>query len=234
MRLTLAYLPTSQTCNASQLLPVLEQMGVAAEALRLQYGTPSGSPPSPESGAAPVRTLFVNPEGGLYLAHYFSAVYSRGDLVAIVAGGLDPTPELLAGMLEQVDKGADAVIASRYHKASRVTYPWRRLLVSKAYNRLVSLLFSLGTTDSRSGLKLYRREMLIQALQKSPPQRVAFDVELLATIRRLGGTVAEIPVTAVYAQSPYAITLRDIRHGLGDTLRLLYHLRLRKDSSRSR
>jgi dolichol-phosphate mannosyltransferase len=147
---------------------------------------------------------------------------------------MNPTPQLVEQMLEQVEQGADVAIASRYHRGSQVTYPWRRFLVSKVYNLLVSFLFALGTTDSRSGLKLFRREKLIEALRFSPPQRVAFDVELLATIRRLGGTVTEIPVSAVYAQSPYTWTWADILHGLADTLRLFYNVRVRRLFSRGR
>ncbi|MSQ40897.1 MAG: hypothetical protein EXR55_04430 [Dehalococcoidia bacterium] len=234
LRITLAYLPTCQECNATQLLPALEERGIKAEALRLVHAvgrTPHGWK-APDAG--PARTLSINPQGGLYLAHYFTAVYSHADLVITVGGGLDPTPQIVEQMLQQVEQGADVVIASRYNRNSQVRYPWRRLLVSKVYSRVVSLLFGLGTTDSRSGLKLYQREKLIEALKFSPPQRVAFDVELLATIRRLGATVIEIPASAVYTQSPYTWTWADIRQGVADTLRLFYNLRVRRLFSRRR
>jgi len=234
VRLTLAYLPTCQASNAAELLPALEERGIKAEALRLVNAAGRNPHGWKAPDAGPARTLLVNSEGGLYLAHYFAAVYSHADLVITVGGGLDPTPQIVEQMLQQVDQGADVVIASRYHRASHVRYPWRRLLVSKGYNLMVSFLFTLGTTDSRSGLKLYRRERLIEALKLSPPQRVAFDVVLLATIRRLGGAVAEIPVSAVYAQSPYTWTWAQIRQGLVDTLRLFYNVRVRRLFSRSR
>ncbi len=234
LRLTLAYLPTCQASNAAELLPALEERGIKAEALRLVHAVGRNPRGWEAPDAGPARTLLVNPQGGLYLAHYFTAVYSHADLVITVGGGLDPTAQIVEQMLQQVEQGADVVIASRFHRTSQVRYPWRRLLVSKIYNRMVSFLFALGTTDSRSGLKLYRREKLIEALRFSPPQRVAFDVELLATIRRLGGMVTEIPVSAVYAQSPYTWTWADIRQGLVDTLRLFYNVRVRRLFSRGR
>ena len=234
MELTLVYLPTCQTCNAAELLPALKELGITAEAIVLRSESKSNSIGQGNEDSGSVRTFFVDPQGGLFLALFFAAVYSHSELVACIGGGLDPTPEVLGQMLEEAEKGSDVVIASRYHRRSQVSYPWRRLLVSRGYSLLASLLLSLGTSDGRSGLKLYHRETLARALRVSAPRRVAFDVELLAYARRIGCTVAEVPVQVVYGDSPYALSLADMRQGLMDTLRLFYNVRVRRNPGRGR
>lgn len=70
--------------------------------------------------------------------------------------------------------------------------PWRRRFLSGGYNRLVRALLGTGVSDCDCALKVFRREALADLL---PESRGFFvNAEMLHRARRLGLTVAEVPV----------------------------------------
>ena len=76
-------------------------------------------------------------------------------------------------------KAADIVVGSKRHPKSVVQYPWHRRIVSGCYFTLVKWFVGLPITDTQTGMKLFKREVLGPALDRMLVKTYAFDLELL-------------------------------------------------------
>jgi len=93
----------------------------------------------------------------------------------------------------------DLVIGSKRHPESRVEYPLLRRLMSWAYHAFVRILFGIKLSDTQTGVKLAKRELLAQALPRMLEKRFAFDLELIVVARLLGfRRIIEAPVRLNY------------------------------------
>ena len=120
---------------------------------------------------------------------------ARGEFVVFLDADLDIPPEqILFFVAIQRVKKADAVIGSKMHPDSTVAYPLIRRIYSLGYFVLVKILFGLPVRDTQTGLKLVRREMLLQALEKTESRGFTLDLELLVRLVQLGAVMVEAPV----------------------------------------
>src|SRR5271163_227767 len=109
------------------------------------------------------------------------AQIARGEFVVFIDADLDLPPEqILFFVAIQRVKKADAVIGSKMHPDSTVDYPLIRRIYSLGYFWLVKALFGLPVRDTQTGLKLVRRDLLLQALEATHAQGFTLDLELLA------------------------------------------------------
>ena len=143
-----------------------------------------------------VRIFGYEVNRGKGYAVRFGFQQASGKIIGFIdAGGdIDPTGVMTAvRILNETD--ADAVVGSKRHPKSRVTYPMLRRLYSGVYQQLVKALFGFDLSDTQTGLKVFRRSAVMNALPYMSINRFAFDVELLAIIQRLGfNRFAETPV----------------------------------------
>ena len=119
--------------------------------------------------------------------------------------------ETLGTVVPLLDEGHAAVIGSRYTDEARLVNP------QPAYRRLGGTLFRLvartvlpGVSDSQCGFKFFRRELLEPVTPLLGVNGFAFDVELLALVRRHGGSVVEVPVS--WTDQPGS-SFSALRHG---------------------
>jgi glycosyltransferase involved in cell wall biosynthesis len=120
---------------------------------------------------------------------------ARGDFVVFIDADLDLPPEqILFFVAIQRVKKADAVIGSKMHPDSTVDYPLIRRVYSLGYFWLVKLLFGLPVRDTQTGLKLVRRDLLLQALEQTESRGFTLDLELLVRLVQLGAVMVEAPV----------------------------------------
>lgn len=152
---------------------------------------------------------------------------ARGELVAFMDAGGDLKPEDLKYMVDELQqRGADIVMGSKRHTASRVAYPWRRRLYSFAYQMFNRLFFQLSVRDTQVGLKVFRREVLQAILPRLQVKRFAFDLELLVVARHLGfSKIIEAPITIQHTFSS-SINWQAVYQTLWDTLAILYRSRI--------
>ena len=128
--------------------------------------------------------------------------------------------------------GADIVVASKRHPVSRVEYPWVRKLYSWGYFAIVRVLFGLRLTDTQTGLKVFKREVLDAVLPKIRINDFAFDIEILAVARHLGFTrIYESPVQIDWNHLQtnfhgFLFFNPEIRKMLADTLAVFYRLKI--------
>ena len=145
-----------------------------------------------------------------------------GDVIA--NGGQTP-----AFFAELLTKGADVVIGSKRHVDSSCGYPWHRRFLSWIYYTLVHWFIGVKVSDSRTGMRLFRRETLAYALDRMLVKAHAFDLEILAIAAGHGAKIAEAPVTVQVSRDGGGFGLPErgvVRNIVLDTLAVFYRARV--------
>ncbi len=152
---------------------------------------------------------------------------STGSLVTFIDADMELDPATIGGFIEIMrESNCDAVIGSKRHPDSKVAYPGLRRLQSAAYQLLVRVLFNLNVRDTQTGLKLFRRQVLQEALPLLAIKRFAFDLELLVVARQLGyHDIREAPIKLDY-QFESTVNLGSAWNVLWDTAAIFYRLRI--------
>jgi glycosyltransferase involved in cell wall biosynthesis len=120
---------------------------------------------------------------------------ARGDIMAFVDADESVSPPDLGRVISSLDT-ADCAIGSRRTPGSRIMrrQPFEREAISRAFNRLVNLMFNLGIRDTQCGAKAFRKEVVDFVLPKIRSNGFEFDVELLWRIKKNGFSVIEVPI----------------------------------------
>ena len=164
---------------------------------------------------------------GAALRAGFSA--STGRYVLLLDGDLDINPKLTPRFFqEMVVKNADVVVGSKRHPKSVVQYPWHRRIVSACYFALVRMFVGLPITDTQTGMKLFKREVLGEALDRMLVKTYAFDLELLAIAASRGAKIAEAPVVIRFGGKFGALRPSTVKCMAIDTVAVFYRLRILK------
>jgi glycosyltransferase involved in cell wall biosynthesis len=130
-------------------------------------------------------------KGGAVRAGFLMA---RAEVVGYVdADGSTPAGEMRR-LCEAVGD-SDGVIGSRWLPGSLVAIrqSWARRLASRNFNLIVRTLFGLGYCDTQCGAKVFRRSALERVMRDVETANLAFDVDLLFTMKRLRMRIREEP-----------------------------------------
>ena len=178
---------------------------------------------SPET----VRPLILDENAGKGNAVRRGFYFSRGTHVLLLDADLDLLPECIPGFFDVMHReGADIVIGSKRHPASEIDYPFMRRLASRVYYGIVKLLVGLPTTDTQTGMKLFRREALQWSFDRMLVKRFAFDLEMLSIAYEHGFKVSEAPIKMHFGDKMGALNFTAVRSVMMDTLAIFYRLRL--------
>jgi glycosyltransferase involved in cell wall biosynthesis len=162
----------------------------------------------------------------------FGFAHAEGDVVGFMDAGSDLSPNALVPMLAQFDfQGADAVIGSKRHPYSKISYPTYRRILSWGYQRIIRIFFGINVRDTQVGMKLYKRKLLEDVLPRLLVKQFAFDIEVLAVANRLGySKIYEAPIELNFAGATSTITFQKITrivwNMMKDTLAVFYRLRI--------
>ena len=158
---------------------------------------------------------------------------ARGDFIMLLDGDLDLHPQQTPAFFKaMVENGADIVIGSKRHRMSDVQYPWHRRLISWCYFSLVKIFVGLPVTDTQTGMKLFKRKVLGEALSRMLVKTYAFDFELLSIAHSRGAKIAEAPVVIRFGQKFGALSLKTVKSMAWDSLAVFYRLRILRYYSR--
>jgi glycosyltransferase involved in cell wall biosynthesis len=158
---------------------------------------------------------------GASLFHGF--VHSRGKLVAFLDSDLEIAPENIVELVRVMEETKADVVAGVKDLQSSQFPPFRRLM-SQTYRGMVAFLFGLAITDTQTGIKLFRREVLTDAIPRVSAHRFAFDIELLVAASRFGYHIVEQPVEVNYRRAGGfgRMTVSAILGTFVDTLAIFY------------
>ena len=104
---------------------------------------------------------------------------------------LDPS-EVITGIARLELTGADALVGERIVQTAK--QPKIRRLGSLLFRRLASSLVPTGVRDSQCAMKLFRSEVAVPLFVAMETTGFAFDVELMARLKRGRYVVTETPV----------------------------------------
>ncbi|MBO4708969.1 MAG: glycosyltransferase [Kiritimatiellae bacterium] len=219
--------------NVAETAKLFDSHGVRAELVPVDDGSADGTAAALARAAEPkyehvvVKPVICKRNGGKGAALRAGFDASTGEYVMLLDGDLDinpkQTPFFFAAMAE---KGADIVIGSKRHKRSVVQYPWHRRFVSWVYFTLVRIFVGLPITDTQTGMKLFRREVLGESLGRMLVKTYAFDLELLAIAHQRGAKIAEAPVVIRFGNKFGALKANTVKTMALDSLAVFYRLRV--------
>jgi glycosyltransferase involved in cell wall biosynthesis len=175
-----------------------------------------------------VRAVHYDLNQGKGHALRYGFQFTCGDRVAFLDADLDLHPRhLLRFDALMTQTGADIVIGCKRHPQSVLDYPWHRRVVSAVYFFLVKLMFGLPKRDTQTGVKLFRRQALADALPRLIVKRFAHDLELLVAAHHLGYSILEAPVALEYTRGKLGrIGLKAIITMWWDTMAVFYRMYL--------
>ena len=217
--------------NLDSVAECLDDGGIRYELVPVDDGSGDGSDEALRRAAAKrpdkVRPVWVEENAGKGNALKVGFRASRGEYVLLLDGDLDIAPKMLPKFFESMRaNGSDIVVGSKRHPESNVQYPWHRRLASAIYFGLVRLFIGLPITDTQTGMKLFRRRLLGEALDRMLVKTYAFDLELLSIAYGRGAKISEAPVEIRFGGKFGALKPRTVRDMVMDTLAVFYRLRL--------
>lgn len=106
-------------------------------------------------------------------------------------------PKDLVRLYEACAAGADVAVGSRYTKGGKVeNWPWDRVALSYGASLYVRMITWMPVKDPTAGFVCYTRPVL-EAIDFDAIQFIgyAFQIEMKYTAKRLGFSIAEVPIT---------------------------------------
>lgn len=122
---------------------------------------------------------------------------STGKLIVFLDADLEISPTYIAKLMKAMQKNkADVVTGIKDPVANN--FPLPRRFMSALYRQIVNFLFGLNITDTQTGIKIFKREVLSASIPRLKVSRFAFDLELLVAASRFGYKIIEYPVEITY------------------------------------
>jgi glycosyltransferase involved in cell wall biosynthesis len=182
--------------HVAQVIEVLREREVSFEVIAVSDGSTDGSDVGLADLGAEVQVVYLPINQGKGRALRVGFGLGRGSYLGFIDGDGDIPAPVLGEFVSCIQKDRpDFAIGSKRHPESVVVYPRLRRFYSWGYQVLTRLLLGLDVTDTQSGIKLARREIVTELLPILEEDGFTFDLELLAVARRLGYTrVVELPV----------------------------------------
>jgi len=127
--------------------------------------------------------------------------------VLVLDGDLQHLPEEASELLAAAaNTGADVILGERRFR--RTHMPAARYHANRLGSRVLSWFIGLPVQDTQCGFRVFRVEALRPLRLKASGYEI--ETEMLVKVRRRGGRVASVPITAVYgAQSSKLRPVRD-------------------------
>jgi dolichyl-phosphate beta-glucosyltransferase len=153
----------------------------------------------------------------------YGVLRARGEHVLFMDADLaTPIEEItkLEASLGQTQDGAAVqfAIGSRDVRSSKllVRQPLYREAAGRLFNKIVQMLATPGIHDTQCGFKLLTRAAAQEIFKRCTLDGFSFDVEAIYIARRLGYSIAEVPVCWAHQEGAAAFATKGayLRHGL--------------------
>ncbi len=153
---------------------------------------------------------------------------AKGNLISFLDAGMDISPKGIMMLMAHMEwYGADIIVGSKRHPVSQVNYPLFRHILSIGYHLGIKFLFGLPLTDTQSGIKIFKREVVEKVLPRLVVKRYAMDIEILAVARKLGyKRIFEGPIEVRFDQRTSGIRWSTSFRMVWDSLGVFYRLQV--------
>lgn len=147
-----------------------------------------------------VHVLHREGKGGLlgaYIAGFKWGLERDYEVLCEMDADGSHAPEQLHLLLEEIDRGADLVIGSRYIPGGEtVNWPASREYLSRLGNIYISLALGAGLSDMTAGYRAFRRDLLESVdFDELSKAGYIFQVDLAFRAVKDGFDVREVPIT---------------------------------------
>jgi glycosyltransferase involved in cell wall biosynthesis len=214
--------------NLNHLLDELNKLDATYEVVVVSDGNTDATVREARRVRSPRVRVFHYPMNvGKGFALSLGVAQCVGELVTFIDADMELDPANIAVFIDLMESSnCDAVIGSKRHPDSKVSYPRFRRFQSWVYQMMVRLLFNLNVRDTQTGLKLFRRQVLLDSLPLLAIKQFAFDLELLVVARRLGYRhICEAPIGLDF-RFESTVNLGSAGRVLWDTAAIFYRLRI--------
>ena len=106
---------------------------------------------------------------------------------------LDLPPEQLPALLNGMGD-ADVLVGAKRDSMAAGRYPLIRRMLSRLFSLATVGLFGLTVTETQTGLKVFRKEVLEIVIPQMRIDGYAYDLEMLVRAQRSGFKLAQTPV----------------------------------------
>ena len=173
-----------------------------------------------EEAHAHIRVVHNTGAQGKGAALRYGYTFATGNYLFFLDADLDiPATQIPTFLEVQNTHNADVVIGCKLHPQSTVNFPKRRKLISRGYQLLVRCCFRLPVSDTQTGIKLFRREVVENTFRRMHTNRYAYDLEALLLAHKQGYSIIEAPVVIQFSRSAGSrIGLKAIQCTLVETL----------------
>jgi glycosyltransferase involved in cell wall biosynthesis len=153
---------------------------------------------------------------------------AQGDLISFLDAGMDISPKGIMMLMAHMEwYNADIIVGSKRHPVSRVNYSFVRKVLSTGYHLGVKLLFGLNLSDTQSGIKIFKREVVDSILPRLLVKKYAMDIEMLVVAKHLGfDKIYEGPIEVTFNQATSRIRWDTSFKMAWDTLAVFYRLNI--------
>jgi glycosyltransferase involved in cell wall biosynthesis len=138
---------------------------------------------------------YINPigKGGALIEGLGLA--GNSDLIGYVDADGATEPDAFIDLVRHCKPGVDCVIGSRWIPGAVLVQSQsaKRKIFSRAFHVLVELLFHMRIKDTQCGAKVMRRAAVEKIHQNLRIADVAFDINLLYSLKQAGYVVKEVP-----------------------------------------
>lgn len=210
--------------NLERLLHALTDSEITFEVIAVSDGSTDRSQEAAEVlRAKGVRLIHYDVNRGKGYALRMGMAKARGRYIAFIDSDGDLAPSELHSFVTLMKTyDVDLVVGSKRHPLSQVEYPMLRRVFSWIYHFLVRILFGIKLSDTQTGLKLVKREVLAEVLPRMLEKRFAFDLEMLVVARLLGfKKIMEAPIKLNF-RFDSTISMKTATGTIIDTLAIFY------------
>ena len=146
-----------------------------------------------------IKPLQMNTNAGKGASLFFGFEQARGDVIVFFDSDLEIAPHYIVKLLAVMEEEQADVVAGVKDPSSN-RFPAPRRMTSSLYRSTVKFLFDLSISDTQTGIKAFKREVLENAIPRMRVSRFAFDLELLVAASRFGYKIVENPVEVSYVR----------------------------------
>ena len=146
-----------------------------------------------------IKPLQLRSNAGKGASLFRGFEHARGDVIVFFDSDLEIAPHYIVKLLAVMEEEqADVVAGVKDINSNR--FPAPRRMTSALYRNTVKFLFDLSISDTQTGIKAFKREVLENAIPRMSVSRFAFDLELLVAASRFGYKIVEYPVEVSYVR----------------------------------